>query len=418
LSGWEKSGILGGIMRIKVFPGDFAVIEVLAVPLAEGGRYAVYRARKRAITTLQLQNRLAAALGLSASAVAFPALKDRQAVAVQFGTVRDAGPPQVKGRGFTAERVGWLDRRLSPCDLAGNRFSAVLRDLCQDEAARVTVRLAEMAHWGLPNYFDEQRFGSRLADGEFPGRLILRRDEAGALRAHLAGQQIGDTAEVRAFKAFAAVQWGDWEAIFARAPKPSNYRSVLTYLCHHPDGYRRALNLVTPRVLSLYLAAYQSFLWNQLAGRTLQAKLETADVPLETVNIGGETLPIYRQLPQDLLASLEGIKLPLLHHRLQPEDPTVASFIEAILDKEGFTLRDLKARVLKKAYLGKGARALLLLPRDLTWEAAKADERFPGRYKLTVRFFLARGSYATLLFKAASTDDLAFSAASPKEKTL
>jgi tRNA pseudouridine13 synthase len=418
LSGWEKSGILGGIMRIKVFPGDFAVIEVLAVPLAEGGRYAVYRARKRAITTLQLQNRLAAALGLSASAVAFPALKDRQAVAVQFGTVRDAGPPQVKGRGFTAERVGWLDRRLSPCDLAGNRFSAVLRDLCQDEAARVTVRLAEMAHWGLPNYFDEQRFGSRLADGEFPGRLILRRDEAGALRAHLAGQQIGDTAEVRAFKAFAAVQWGDWEAIFARAPKPSNYRSVLTYLCHHPDGYRRALNLVTPRVLSLYLAAYQSFLWNQLAGRTLQAKLETADVPLETVNIGGETLPIYRQLPQDLLASLEGIKLPLLHHRLQPEDPTVASFIETILDKEGFTLRDLKARVLKNAYLGKGARALLLLPRDLTWGAAEADERFPGRYKLTVRFFLARGSYATLLFKAASIDDLAFSAASPKEKTL
>ena len=418
MSGWEKSGILGGIMRIKVFPGDFAVIEVLAVPLAEGGRYAVYRARKRAITTLQLQNRLAAALGLSASAVAFPALKDRQAVAVQFGTVRGAGPPQVKGQGFTAERFGWLDRRLSPGDLAGNRFSAVLRDLSQDEAARVTARLAEMAHWGLPNYFDEQRFGSRLADGEFPGRLILRRDEAGALRAHLAGQQIGDTAEVRAFKAFAAAQWGDWEAIFERAPKPSNYRSVLTYLRDHPDGYRRALNLVTPRVLSLYLAAYQSFLWNQLAGRTLQAKLEAADVPLETVSIGGETLPIYRQLPQDLLASLEGIKLPLLHHRLQPKDPTVASFIEAILDKEGFTLRDLKARVLKKAYLGKGARALLLLPRDLTWGAAEADERFPGRYKLTVRFFLARGSYATLLFKAASTDDLAFSAASPKEKTL
>jgi tRNA pseudouridine13 synthase len=191
-------------MRIKVLPGDFAVKEVLAVPLAEGGHYVVYRARKRAITTLQLQNRLAAALGLSNSAVAFPALKDRQAIAVQFCTVRGAVPPQVKGRGFTAERIGWLDRQLSPGDLAGNRFSVVLRDLSQDEAARVTAQLAEMARWGLPNYFDVQRFGSRLADGEFPGRLILRRDEAGALRAHLAGQQIGDASEVHAFKAFAA----------------------------------------------------------------------------------------------------------------------------------------------------------------------------------------------------------------------
>ena len=68
-------------MRIKVLPEDFLVEEELSVPLAEGGRYAVYRARKRAITTLQLQNRLARALGVPNSAVVFPALKDRQAVA-------------------------------------------------------------------------------------------------------------------------------------------------------------------------------------------------------------------------------------------------------------------------------------------------------------------------------------------------
>lgn len=388
-------------MRIKVLPEDFVVKEVLAVPLAEGGRYAVYRTRKRAITTLQLQNRLAAALGLPPSAVAFPALKDRQAVTVQFGTVRGPGPPAVKGQGFTAERAGWLDRRLSPGDVSGNRFSATLRDLGPDEAARVTARLAEMARWGLPNYFDEQRFGSRLAGGEFPGRLILRRDEAGALRAHLAGRQAGDPPEVRAFKAFAAGHWGDWEAIFERAPKPSNYRSVLTYLRHHPDDYRRALNLVTPRVLSLYLSAYQSFLWNRLAGRYLQARLETGGVPFSTIEIAGQALPGYGPLPEHLLASLRGVKLPLLHHRVQPDDPMVASLVEAILREEGFRARDMKARVLKKAYLGKGSpRALLLLPQDLAWGEVKADERFPGRRKLTVRFFLPRGSYATLLFKA------------------
>ena len=44
----------------------------------------------------------------------------------------------------------------------------------------------------------------------------------------------------------------------------------------------------------------------------------------------------------------------------------------------------------------------------MTWGAAEADERFSGRHKLTARFFLARGGYATLLFKAAGTADEQF----------
>jgi tRNA pseudouridine13 synthase len=389
-------------MRIKVCPEDFAVEEVLDVSPVEGGRYAVYRVQKRAMTTVQLQSRLAAALGRPRSAVSFPALKDKQAVTVQFGTLRGAGPRRVTGRGFTAERVGWLDRPLSPGNVAGNRFSITLRDLGPDEAACVKDRLDKITRRGWPNYFDEQRFGSRLADGEFPGRLILRRDEAGALRAHLAGLQSGDPPRIRAFKTFVAEHWSDWKAVFERAPKPSNYRSVLTYLRDHPHDYRRALNLVTPRVLSLYLSAYQSFLWNRLAGRYLRARLEAAGASLATIDIAGEVLPVYDQLPEELLASLRSVELPLLHHRVRLQDPLVATLVEVILDKEGLQVRDLKARVLKKAYFSRGARALLVRPRDPAWDEIEADERFSGRYKLAVHFFLPRGSYATLFLKVAS----------------
>ncbi len=387
-------------MRVKLLVEDFVVNEVLAVSPAQGGRYALYRAHKRALTTIELQHRLAAALNLPPSAVTFPALKDRQAIAVQFGTVRGAGPRRVSGAGFTAERVGWLERPLSPRDVAGNRFAVTLRDLAPDEAAWVAVRLDGIARWGLPNYFDDQRFGSRLADGSFPGQAILQRDEAAALRAYLAGQQAGDPPQVRAFKTFAADHWGDWLALFDQAPRPSNYRSVLTFLRDHPDDYRRALNLIPPRVLSLYLSAYQSFLWNRLAGRYLQARLLERDVPLTALQISGEALPAYRQLPPDLLASLTGVKLPLLHHRVRFDEPPVAALAQALLREEGLQLRDLKARVLKKAYLSKGVRVLLLLPQDVACEPPQADERFLDRLKLTTRFFLPRGSYATLLFKA------------------
>jgi tRNA(Glu) U13 pseudouridine synthase TruD len=61
---------------------------------------------KRGITTLQAQERLAAALGLPGSPVTFPALKDRDARSVQYGTLRCDGPEAVEGKGFRRKRHG------------------------------------------------------------------------------------------------------------------------------------------------------------------------------------------------------------------------------------------------------------------------------------------------------------------------
>jgi tRNA pseudouridine13 synthase len=74
-------------VRIKSLPEDLVVEEVIALPVAPGGAYTVYRLQKRGITTLQAQAQLAAALGVPRSAVAFPALKDKDAQATQYGTV-------------------------------------------------------------------------------------------------------------------------------------------------------------------------------------------------------------------------------------------------------------------------------------------------------------------------------------------
>jgi tRNA pseudouridine13 synthase len=215
---------------------------------------------------------------------------------------------------------------------------------------------------------------------------------------------------VRAFKAFAADHWGDWEGLFAAAPRPSNYRSVLTYLRDHPpDGsaesatyYRKAVNLITRRLLSIYLSAYQSLLWNRIAARYLAAQLGAApENEPPSVEIAGERLPIYRELPAHLDRD---IAIPLPNHRAAyGSGPSPLAAIAAdVLAEEGFALHDLKARILKKAYLTKGQRALLLFPQELSASSPEPDDRFPGRNKLTLAFTLPRGSYATLVIKALS----------------
>jgi tRNA pseudouridine13 synthase len=63
-------------------------------------------------------------------------------------------------------------------------------------------------------------------------------------------------------------------------------------------------------------------------------------------------------------------------------------------------LHDLKARILRKAYLSKGKRALLLFPQDTSASPPGPDDVFSGQQKVILTFTLPRGSYATLVLKA------------------
>lgn len=111
-------------------------------------------------------------------------------------------------------------------------------------------------------------------------------------------------------------------------------------------------------------------------------------------------MPLYWELPDALRGVLPSVKIPLLHHRAAFEDPRMAAEMETILAEEGLSLWDFKARVLKKAYLTRGERALLLFPQEVVWLGEETDDRFPGKRKVRLAFFLPRGSYATLLLKA------------------
>ncbi len=387
-------------MRFKVQPEDFIVEERVHLPLSREGSFALYQVRKRGLTTLEVQARMAAELGVPRSAVLFPALKDRNSVALQYASVKGIGPAKLESRGFSAQFLGRSPRPLHPRDLQGNHFTITLRDLEPDEVRHLRARLGQIERFGLPNYFDRQRFVSYIPGQGFPGRRILERDVEGALRAYLAQPLEGDPPEVRTFKSLAQEHWGEWNLLLEAAPRPSNLRSVLTFLKDHPTDFRKALNLVTPRLLSLWLAAYQSFLWNRIAGRYLEGRLREFGVRRSSIEVVGEELPLYRELPDALLEALSRMRVPLLHHRAAFDDPQVAAEVGRVLAEENLALRDFKARVLRRAYLSRGERALLLFPQEVVWLGEGEDDRFPGKCKVELAFLLPRGSYATLVLKA------------------
>ena len=396
-------------MRIKAQPEDFIVEEQIRLPLAHDGKFVLYRVSKRGLNTLDVQEQIAAALHIGKERIAFPALKDKEALATQYASVlapQVAAPLRLNNSHasgearFEAERVGAAARALQPSDLTGNLFTIVVRDLALDQAQAIRPRLQQIGEFGMPNYFDEQRFGSFAGDAGFVGKKILQRDAESALRIYLATKMAGDPERVRVFKEFAHEQWGNWPALMERAPKPSNFRSVLTYLKDHPQDYRRALNLIPHRLLALYLSAYQSWLWNLIAARYITSALSPLGFTSRSIRVAGNDLPVYLNLPESVRLRFARTRIPLPNHRAVFSEPELAQAASELLAQEGLTLNDFKARILKKAFAAKSSRALIVVPSQLEVGDAENDELARKRWKVTMRYFLPPGSYATLVVKS------------------
>lgn len=385
-------------MRLKVKLKDFMVQELLGGKPGMSGAYALYRVTKSGITSLELQERIAAALKASRRDVVIPSLKDKDAIATQHVSVRGRGPNRFEGDGFRAEFVGRTVGALLPQEIAGNRFTVTVRDLSPEEAAHLKDRSVQTTASGFPNYFDEQRFGSHVKGEGLPGKKILLGDAEGALKAFIALPMLGDTPETKKFKAFALEHWGEWGSLFDEAPR-SNVRSVLTFLKDHPEALRKALNLVDPHVLSISLSAYQSFLWNRISARFLLDKLKGKAVQVGKVTVLDERLPVYKQIPDVTRQKLIEVQVPLPHHKLVLGDDALGAITGAVLKEEGIEIKDLKARLLLKAYLSGGSRRLVVVPEEMGCRPPEQDEVFQGKLKLDIWFRLPPGSYATMMLK-------------------
>ena len=380
-------------MRIKQQRKDFQVEERINLP-GEQGAYAYYRVEKRGIPTTEARDRMAAKLKVTPSAVAFPALKDAAAITVQYASVRKKGPASFGDQDYHAELVRWGPRALRPTDLERNYFTIVVRDLAPDEAARLAETVREMETQGLPNYFDEQRFGSYSPKG-FLGKAVLLRDAELAVRIYLSEPMRGDPPAIREFKELVKTHWGQWGYLLHQAPRPSNFRSVITYLKDHPHNYRKAVNLIQDRLLSIYLAAYQSWIWNNV----LKFYLEHHTPITAQIDIADTMFPLPA-LDTDLTA-LPVQAIDLLRLTAQYAPP-VDEAVDAVLTAEGLTIRDFKARILQRVYLSKGERPIRYVPDEVEVAEPVEDEINQGKLSLTVKFSLEPGRYATLVLKTAA----------------
>lgn len=395
-------------MKLRQRPEDFIVEE--SSRLAPGGRgasegpYGLYRLRKRGITTPEAVRRVARAGGIDHGRVRYAGLKDRHAVAVQFLTIFGKPVGALDGPGFRLTPVGRSRKAAGPGEIESNSFRITLRDLSRDDAGRARDRAAAYARSGMPNYFDDQRFGSARATGEFPGELATRGDWEGALRLIMASSSREDSKDVKRRRRIVDEGWGDWPAVKAKLDRSSE-RSIITYLADHPTDFVGAFDRLPESLRTIVLSAFQSLVWNEVLSGVVRARCArtwTHEGRYDEVVFyeAGVDLDVE---PDDASAeALSGLAIPFPHRATRMRDADAAEALGNALTKRGLTLDSFRLRGLKKGHFWRGERAAVAKVGGFAAREPVPDEMNEGRWALELRFSLPPGAYATMFVKAAT----------------
>jgi tRNA pseudouridine13 synthase len=383
-------------MKLKQEPEDFQVEELTDVCPGGHGPYALYRLEKRGWTTTDALAAVRRRWKLEPRRLSYGGLKDRHAHTIQYLTILRGPQRRMTQQGFAVQYLGQVAEPYSSRSIRANCFRVTLRALSTDEMGVALQALAEVQREGVPNYFDDQRFGSVLGHGEFVARAMVLGHYEEALRQALAAPYDYDRAAQKAEKALLRNHWGDWPTLKEKLPR-GHARSLVDYLDHHPEDFRGALARLRPELRGLYLSAYQSHLWNRLLARWLLRHVKPEQ--LFDLHLALGEVPAHRGLDENQIAKLEAAQLPLPSARLTiPDDDPRAALMDAVLAEDEVDRDKLKLRAFKEVFFSKGERAVLCIPEGLQHEEA-ADERNAGKQKLALAFELPRGSYATLIVK-------------------
>ena len=223
--------------------------------------------------------RLAEALKVKPSAFTVAGTKDKRGVTTQRVHAYRVHPGKLAqcmasapfGDAIVAGNLTFEAAPLQRGALGGNAFTVVLRDCCDCPEDELQVYLRQLQS-GFVNYFGLQRFGSPKRYGaHLLGSALLRGDYAAVVEMILAPidgvVDDPDVAEARAMWA----RRRDARATLELMPRRrATERHVLSGVLRHGESSWHALDGVPQAVRSLYVHAFQSFLFNHAASERLR----------------------------------------------------------------------------------------------------------------------------------------------------
>lgn len=380
-------------VKLKQSPSDFRVIEKANVESLSSGPYSLYTLDKSNWTTLDAIEIIRKRWHLAREAISFGGLKDRHAHTTQHFTILNGPVKSLSDDGLEVKHVGYAYEAFTSDQIQANQFQMTIRDATTEDIAMIQQAIPELSTIGVPNYFDDQRFGGVGASQQFVARdLVLGQFEA-AMKRWLTEPLNHERAGEKLERELIANKWKDWE-LLAKTVRRQSVKSVMAEL-HRSGDFCKAFMRVRPEEQQMLLAAWQSHLWNKILDRWITTNTpEQLPIALRTSNV---------HFPKRFLPEKQTIwdelQLPYPSARLSI-DPTAtwAEAVQHVMAEEQITLKKMLVPNMRRPFFSKGLRPAKVAVHHISMSSG-FDEANPGRQAIKLQFDLPRGAYATMVFK-------------------
>jgi len=299
--------------------------------------------------------------------------------------------------------------------LSGNRFDIVLRNIdvggdADDAGAQKQLVQQKLENagkalmaTGFINYFGMQRFG-RSHDTHEVGIAVLKGDFQAAIEI-IMREKNGESsfiteARKRWMNRFESIDVSkdedaarEAESKCARAIQRDIGRfmvcekSIVTTLSRQPRNYKRAFGSIAKNMRSMFLHAYQSYLWNKVASHRIETggstEVRAGDLVLiedkpkgkgggGTSGLRGKSVKLLEEEDvQEGKYNITDVVLPLAGNRIRYPGGSAGELFDELMKKDGIDKACFgrMAALDREISLGGDYRKLVCKPSDVTWES-------------------------------------------------
>ncbi len=230
---------------------------------------------KKGVDTFEAAELIRKKLKLKENAVTFAGLKDKHALTSQLISIYHGKKEWIEKLSFKRIKVYPIrfGNKVFLGALWGNRFTITVRNIPQSkkEIKNILEKWEEETKGYFPNYYGEQRFGTKRNITHIIGKLIIQRKYREAVIMYLtqhSGAESDKTREARNL-----IAEGKYKKALKLLPKKYSHERIMLETLASKEDYRRAFLALPKNFQRLVINAYQSYLFNRVLDLVVRSEI-------------------------------------------------------------------------------------------------------------------------------------------------
>ena len=401
--------------KLRLVPKNFIVSEVSNYPpKKENGRFTIADVTATNWETNLLVRELSNRLHISRKRVGFAGTKDKRAKTTRlmsFYNVPTDRLSDVKIKDVEIENIYTSSHPIKIGNLLGNRFEIIVRNIdkkIRSEKIKDLVSFIEK-YGGFPNFYGIQRFGIIRPITHVVGKYIVKNDFEKAAMSYIANPMDGEDEE--SYKLRERLQkTRDFSEALKSYPNKLNFeKAILNKLVVDPKDFVGALKELPKNLLTMFVYAYQSHIFNRILSERIRQKL-----PLNEAVVGDIVLPIRRGVIDENGILVKKNNIEKVNIQVSKGKAVVSGVLfgsdsvfsdgemgeieHRIIDGEKIDLRDFIIPDIPYISSSGSRHSILAFVKDLDFKLI-TDNLNENKSKLILKFELQKGCYATSLLR-------------------